>query len=430
MTEQAISASPAYSPRYKTYLLLLLALILAFNYVDRLALGIVLENIKADLELTDTQLGFLSGIAFALFYSVMGIPIARWADRGDRVLIISSTAALWSVAVAACASAMNFTHLLLIRVAVAIGEAGCTPPALSLIADHFARKERARATAIYGLGGPLSGLFGFFLAGWLNEAVGWRMTFVILGLPGLALAALAWFTLREPRRDSPRTATSEAPRLSEVFSHLRRTRSFVTLLAAISVLFFFFYGILQWQPAFFMRSHGLSSSEVGLWFALMFGGGGLAGLYLGGELSTRFAANNEALQLKLTGVAIVIAGVASLGIYLASDHHVAFLLLGLHVLALNMMNGPIFGTLQTLVPERMRAMAFALIYLFANLIGLGLGPLAAGAFSDALRPQFGDESLRSALLLLTPGYLVAAWLSWRASSTIASDIALTAPTQP
>src|SRR5690349_15063721 len=178
-------------PAYRNYLLGVLSVVLAFNFVDRLALGLMLEAIKVDLHLSDTQLGLLTGIAFALFYSVMGIPIARWADRGNRVTIITVTTALWSVAVALCGMAGSFVQLLLIRVAVAVGEAGCVPPAFSLMADYFSRAERPRATAIYGLGGPLSGIVGFFLAGALYEIYGWRVTFVLLATPGLVLATLA-----------------------------------------------------------------------------------------------------------------------------------------------------------------------------------------------------------------------------------------------
>src|SRR5580704_16172504 len=168
---------------YKKYLLGVLLVILAFNSVDGLALGLVLQDIKVDLSLTDSQLGLLSGIAFALFYSVMGIPIARWADRGNRVTIISLTAAVWSVMVALCGMAASFTQLLLIRVGVAIGEAGCIPPAHSLIADYFGRAERPKAVAIYMLAGSLTTLIGYFVAGWLSEFYGWRAMFILLGLP-------------------------------------------------------------------------------------------------------------------------------------------------------------------------------------------------------------------------------------------------------
>src|SRR5688500_2799534 len=187
--------------RYKQYLLAVLLVVLASNYVDRLALGLLLQDIKVDLSLSDTQLGLLSGIAFALFYSVMGIPIARWADRGNRVTIITLTTALWSAAVALCGVAGSFLQLMMMRIGVAVGEAGCMPPAHSLIPDYFTRAERPRAVAIYMLGWPLSVVVGYFLAGWLNELYGWRITFMMLGVPGLGLAASAWFILKEPRRE-------------------------------------------------------------------------------------------------------------------------------------------------------------------------------------------------------------------------------------
>jgi predicted MFS family arabinose efflux permease len=275
---------------YKQYLLIVLMVILAFNYLDRMALGIVLQNIKTDLGLTDTQLGFLSGIAFALFYSVMGIPIARWADRGNRVTIISLTTALWSAA-------------------VAVGEAGCIPPAHSLIADHFSREERPRAVARYMLGVPLSLTVGYFAAGWLNELYGWRATFVIIGLPGLLLAALARFTLKEPRRmkaaftaadaSPPQAALSPSAELSfkEVCGALWSNPAFRHLLMCFSVWYFFGYGLQQWIPAFFIRSHGLQTGELGSWFALIYGVGGGLGVYLGGEWAARYAAGKERLQL-------------------------------------------------------------------------------------------------------------------------------------
>lgn len=415
---------------YKHYLLGLLLVILVFNYLDRMALGIVLQDIKVDLGLTDTQLGLLSGIAFALFYSVMGVPIARWADRGNRVTIITLTTALWSVAVALCGLAGNFAQLLMIRVGVAVGEAGCIPPAFSLMADYFNRAERPRASAIYGLGGPLSALIGFFLAGWFNELYGWRMTFALLGAPGLLLAALAFWTLKEPRRlaeASPddaqaRSTSAKPPAFKEVAVKLWTNRTYRHLLVCLSVISFFGYGILQWQPAFFLRSYGLSSGQVGLWMALAIGGGGLVGSYLGGEVASRYAMHNERRQFRGMAVAIAVAGLISTCAYLSSNAHVAFALCGLVFTGVASANGPIFATIQTLIPERMRAVAFALTYLFSNLIGMGLGPLAAGALSDSLHSAWGEESLRYALLMLSPGYLWAAWHAWRASKSVTDDI--------
>lgn len=417
---------------HRHYLLVVLTIILVFNLLDRLALGLLLQEIKSDLNLSDTQLGVLGGIAFALFYSVMGVPIARWADRGNRVLIISLTAALWSVAVALCGGATTFLQLLLIRVVVAVGEAGCIPPAFSLIADYFNRAERPRAAAIYGLGGPIAGVVGYFLAGWLNELYGWRMTFVLLGAPGLLLAALAWFTLREPRnanRSSTAAALAQSahaepqPSLKEVMVTLWTNATFRHLLLALSVMFFFNYGVVMWQPAFFIRSHGMTTSEIGTWLALTAGIAGIAGTYLGGDLASRYAANNERLQLRAMAIAVAVAGALSCFIYITPNITVAFLLNALFGLGMVTVNGPLFATIQTLVPERMRAVSFALVYLFSNLIGMGLGPLAAGALSDAFRPSLGDESLRYALLCLSPGYLWVAWHAWKASNTVTSDLA-------
>jgi MFS transporter, Spinster family, sphingosine-1-phosphate transporter len=425
---------------YKNRLLAVLMVILAFNYVDRFALGVVLEDIKLDLQLSDTQLGFLSGIAFALFYAVMGIPIARWADRGNRVTIITLTTALWSAAVALCGVAGNFAQLLLIRVGVAVGEAGCIPPAHSLIADTFSRAERPRAVARYLLGTPLALIVGYFAAGWLNELYGWRTTFIILGLPGLALALLARLTLKEPRiiatgptaLRTPGTAGAHSPQPTAraVLTTLLANATFRHLMLCYSIWYFFGYGLLQWQPTFFIRSHGLHSGELGIWLAIVYGGGGLLGTYIGGELASRYATNNERLQLIAVGALFIVFSVFNIGSYLAPNHYLAFASLTIASVGGQMTNGPFLATIQTLVPGHMRAMSLALLYLLANFIGMGLGPLAAGALSDALRPWAGEESLRYALLVFCPGYFWAAWHLWRASLTVERDVAMVGERHP
>jgi MFS transporter, Spinster family, sphingosine-1-phosphate transporter len=414
------------TPTYRNYLLTLLLVILAFNYVDRLTLGLVLQDIKADFDLSDTQLGLLSGIAFALFYSLLGIPIARWADRGNRVTIISLTTALWCVGLAVCGVAGNFVQLLLIRIGIAVGEAGCIPPAHSLIADHFTRAERPRAVSRYMLGGPLSALIGYILAGWLNEFYGWRITFILLSLPGLVLAALAWLTLREPRSQqharSHTVHTRAQPGFMEVCRVLFANATFRSLLLAYAIMSFFNYGIVKWQPTFFVRTFGLETGEIGTWFAVTYGLGGLLGTHLGGEWASRYAANNEPVQLKAMAGASCSFGIIWALIYLSSNQYVALGLMGLAVIAVMTTTGPLFATLQSLVPERMRATSIAFVYLFANLIGMGLGPLAVGMLSDVLRSHAGENSLRYALLLLCPGYFWAAWHLWRGSRTVHRDL--------
>lgn len=409
---------------YKRYLLILLTVIFAFNMVDRLALGLALENIKADLSLSDTQLGLLSGIAFALFYAIMGIPIAAWADRGNRRTIITVTTAIWSVAVALCGLATNFVQMLLIRVGVGVGEAGCIPPAHSLIAENFSRDERPRAAAIYAMGSPIAFVIGYVLAGWLNEMFGWRWMFVILGVPGVVLALLARLTLREPRLANAKTPVSkQSASLTEVCATLVRNRTFRHLLACYSVVFFFAYGISLWQPTFFIRSYQLTSGEVGTWFALIYGVGGISGTYLGGAWATRYAAGNERRQLQAVALAKVASGTLQFLAYISMNLYLSIALLTVAVLVGASIYGPVLATIQTLVPERMRAMAIAIVYFFANLIGMGLGPLAAGMLSDAFGASAGTESLRYALLLLCPGLLWAAWHAWRASMSVTDDLA-------
>lgn len=408
-------------------LLALLTVILAFNYVDRVALGVLLLDIKVDLALSDTQLGLLTGIAFAVFYSVMGIPIARWADHGNRVTIIALTTGLWSVAVAVCAGAANFTQLLFMRMGVAVGEAGCYPPALSLISDYFGRTERPRAVAYYMLGPPLALVIGYFSAGWLNEYYGWRTTFLLVGAPGVVLAVLAALTLKEPRRSEVRNAgpASKGPApvvpkagLNEVFRTLWANDAFRHIFFCFSVWGFFGYGIMQWLPAFFIRSHQLSTGELGTWLAVTYGGGSVLGTWLGGEVASRYAANNERLQFVSMALMYVAAAVFWGGVYLAPDRYWAFAALAIAALGSGTANGPLFAATQMLVPPRTRAMSISLMYLFCNLIGLGLGPLAVGALSDALRPWLGEESLRYALLVFSPGYFWCAWHLWRASRAV------------
>jgi MFS family permease len=426
---------------YKNYLLAVLMLTLAFNWQDRLALGLVLQDIKADLSLSDTQLGLLTGIAFALLYSVMGIPLARWADRGNRATLIALTVAVWSLMVSLCSVAASFVQLLIIRMGVAVGEAGCMPGAHSLIPDYFSRAERPRAVSIFLLGTPLSLVTGSFLAGWLNQLYGWRVMFMLLGVPGLGLAVLVRLTLREPRCDksacesigssatSPHAdeqriiAPSKTATLHEIVVTLWANRTYRQILMNFAVASFFNYGILQWQPTFFIRSYHFHTGELGSWFSLLYGFGGLVGTYLGGHLAYRYAAHDERLQLKAMAVVSFATTVSFSAVYLSRSPYTAFAFLGLLCVVGSAMNAPLFAMIQSLVPERMRAMSIALIFLCGNLIGMGLGPLMVGVASDAFRSSAGEESLRYALLLFCPGFCWAGWHLWRGSKSVMDDLA-------
>jgi len=418
------------STRYRSYALCLLTGILAFNYVDRFALGVLAQDIKVSLHLSDTELGLLTGIVFAAFYAVMGIPIARWADRGNRVHVISLTVATWGAAVAACGLAANVVQFALLRMTVAVGEAGCYPPSLSLISDLFGRAERPKAISLFLLGSPIALTVGYFAAGWLDQYFGWRTTFILIGSAGAPLALLVILTLREPRRSPqiPGSTAEPAPigeaalPFGEVIAHLWRNQAYRNLFLSFSVWGFFGYGILQWLPAYFERSYHLTGGALGTWLAIIDGGAALLGTWLGGELAFRYAAQNERLQLAALAFLYGSLSIFGLATYLAPNAGLALTALGISAFVGGLTNGPIFSATQTLVPPRMRAMSISLLYLFCNLVGMGLGPLAVGALSDALHASFGKESLRIALVVFCPGYIWCAWHVWLASRSVTADI--------
>jgi MFS family permease len=406
----------------------ILLLVLTFDYVPWHAQGLLLQNIKVDLSLSDAQLGILSGIAFALFYSVLGIPLARLADRGNRVKIIAVSAVLCGIALALCGIVGSFTQLLFARIGVAVGEAGCIPPAHSLIAESFDRSERTRAFSIYQLGVPLSTLLATAAAGWLNELYGWRTTFILLGLPGIPLGLLAWLTLREPDRRGGAAALkrqADEPR-AQSFWHvcgvLWRNVTFRNVLFGYSIGAFASLGINQWSATFFRRSYGLETGELGMWLASIWGFGGLLGVYLSGVLVSRYADCNERLQLRGVALAQAFFGVMSVGVYAAPTPHLAFIFMALGVVVVFLSQAPLFAVIQTIVPNDTRAMSIALIFLLSNLVGVGFGPLAVGIVSDALRHWAGNESLRYAILALSPGSTVAGWFFWRASKSVTRDV--------
>jgi MFS family permease len=282
------------SSSYKQYLLFILGAILAIEQVDSIAFGLLLQSIKVSLDLSDSQLGFLSGMAFALFYATLGVPIGRWADRGNRVVIISATTILWSIMVALTSSARSFLQLLLVRIGVAVGESGCTPPSYSLIGDYFSRGERERAMGKYLLAGATSVIVGNFVCGWLGQAYGWRAVFLPVAVPGLALAIVALLTVKEPRalkandtwpqgdrvamshgRSIPAKPTTDEIGVWRASVTLFQNATFRNLMIGWSICWFFGNGIGQWQPAYFMRSFHAGAGEVGTWFSLIYGVGGL-----------------------------------------------------------------------------------------------------------------------------------------------------------
>jgi len=408
--------------KYKYYLLGLLTIVAVFNYLDRFVLSLLLEPIKQDFQLNDSQLGLLTGFAFALFYAVAGVPIARWADTGNRNTIVSVTTGLWSCMLALSALVGSFTQLLLVRIGVAVGEAGCLPSAQSWISDYFDRTERPRAIAIYFMCFPIALIIGYLGGGWLAEQFSWRIIFLLIGLPGIALAILVKFTLPESRINKKVTSHPHIPSLSSVVKTLWRQRTFPHIVAAFLAAYLFGTGILIWLPSFFIRSHSMGIGEIGAWLALTNGVCGIVGTYLGGFLSTRYAVGRESLHMRAASLSFVAASLLYMVVYLTPNVHIALACIAALVFLGSLTTGVIFSAIQNLVSPRMRSVAVALVFLLANLIGEGMGPILAGVISDVLTPMFGQESLRYALMLLSPGYLWAAYHYWKAGNTIEADI--------
>lgn len=379
-----------FSPAYKTYGLALMTTVWAVSCVDRNLMMLLMQPIKQDLQLTDTQLGFLTGIAFAAFYATAGIGIARWADRGNRVTVTSLAIGSWSLTVMACVLVGSYVQLVFARIAAAVGEAGCNPPTYSLIGDYFPESaERARAMAIYMTAGPLASLGSFVLGGWLNDRYGWRMTFLLMSIPGLVLAAIVRLTLIEPRRQRSLAQADQVrplPSMKQVLATLWHRQSLRHLSIALILLVTLAMGMAQWYAAFLMRSHGMRTSELGVWLGLVFGLGGMTGVLTGGYVAARWFANNEAAQMRLSAAAVASLVVFYVAFLTVPDQHQALIILVPLMVTIYFFTGPTYALMQRLVPDGMRATMMAVIMLLANLIGMGIGPQLVGVLSDALAP--------------------------------------------
>lgn len=397
-------AGGAFAPGYRNYALAILFLGYVVNFVDRSILAILLEPIKQDLVLNDTQLGLLGGLAFALFYTTLGIPIAALADRWSRVKILSIAMVVWSGMTALCGFAQSFWMLLLARIGVGVGEAGASPPSHSLISDYFPIETRATALSIYALGIPFGSMVGNFVGGWGAEALGWRHTFVLVGVPGIFVALVIWLTLREPPRgmaDRHLVKDDEpAPGVKEVIARLWQRVSFRHIAFAAGLHAFVGYGAGTWNAPFLIRSHEMPITEVGSWLALISGIGAIGtflGGYLADKLSDRFDDRRWYMWVPgwSTIVMVPFQFVAYLygGIWAVIPSLMVVSILG------GMYLGPSFAMTQALVSLRMRAVASAILLFMLNIIGMGMGPYLVGVASDLLAADAGIHSLRYALCL-------------------------------
>jgi predicted MFS family arabinose efflux permease len=397
--------------------LLLLAYI--FNFLDRQILGILAQPIKADLHLTDTQFGAIGGLAFALLYSLLGIPLALLADRTRRSAVVAGALAVWSGFTALCGLAGGFWHLFLFRLGVGIGEAGGVAPSYALIADYFPPQRRARALAIYSLGVPIGLGLGTLLGAYIAHWVSWRAAFLTMGVAGLLLAPVMLIVVRDlPAADRPRQA--QAP-LGQVFPILARKPSFWLMAFASAFSSLSGYGLALWTPSVLMRSFGLEIVATGQFMGSLLLIGGTAGVFGGGWLADRFGPKDLRWYARLPAIAWLITTPAFLLGFASPNLMIAWPLL-LIPNALNILwLGPVTTAVQHLAPQRMRSTASASFLLINNLIGLGVGPLLIGRVSDLLKARYGLESLRYAAMGSTLFYLLAAALMLIAVRTLRRD---------
>jgi predicted MFS family arabinose efflux permease len=386
-------------------LLSVLSIVNLLNYVDRISLSLLLEPIKKELALSDGQMGLLSGVAFSLFYALLGIPIARIADRGGKTWLLPLCVFLWSLMTMASGLATSFVALFLARMLVGVGEAGCSPTSFSIIAENFAPQRRPVAISIFQAGGLLGVSIGMVAAGFAAEALGWRMAMILVGAAGIPVAVLAWLTLRGiPEERGPERHSSAFKDIGQLLAQ----KHFRSIVFGISLAAFGSYSVLQWLPAFFMRVHHLPIGRVGVLMALSTGGGGIVGMLAGGFGSRRLLAKDVRWDLRLPAITYAISAPLFLAMLLTSSTALA-MVLNFAATAVSASGGGIaLAALQRFTGEGRRATANALMLMVSALFGVGLGPLFVGYASDLAAPYLGTGSLRLALALSTLSFVIAA----------------------
>ena len=405
---------------YRYYVLVVLMMTYVFSYMDRYIMSILLEDVKAEFGFSDLQLGMLSGLAFALLYSTLGIPIARLADRSNRVRIISIAVSVWSIFTALCGAATGFWTLFLARLGVGVGEAGGLAPAHSTLADYFKKEELSRALAVYGLGPSLGAVAGLMIGGAIADAFGWRAAFIAVGLPGVLLAALTYLTVREPKRGAmdPGHVPPENPdNIKTTLSKLWQNRTYVYVNLGHALSIVTMYSITVWLPALFLRNTDFSRSEVGATIGLITLVGGVLGTLSGGFIADYLAKRDERWRAWVSMIAVIASAPVLAAALLATDAQSLTILMGMGIFVFQVSFVPGLAIVQIVVEPGQRAMAAAFVFFLANFIGLGIGPVIVGAISDALAPQFNETSINIALMIMLSFLVVASlcfWLSSRA----------------
>ena len=389
------------SSGYGLWALMLLLAINSVNFIDRTIVNILSQPIKAELHLDDWQIGLMGGLTFALFYATLGLPIARLAERKSRVNIISMAVAAWSVMTGLCGLAPNFAVLLMCRVGVGVGEAGCSPPAHSLLSDYFPPNRRATALSIFSLGVPVGALIGAVFGGWAGQSLGWRYTIMLAAVPGVLLAILAKLTLREPARGgtelkaaAPVDAAEKPPSLMDVARRLFSRRTFWHIAAGATLASFAGYGIGQFSAAYFVREYGLGLKTVGLVFGMIGGVSAGVGTLLGGLLTDFAGKHDKRWYVFVPAIGLIVAAPLYMLGYAQSHWPIAAGLLLLPGIFHYTFLGPSFAVTHSMVQPRMRATASAVLVLIMTLLGMGLGPLLVGVAGDLLANRAFDGDFR------------------------------------
>ena len=420
----ATDARDEISPGYANYVLGALFTVNVFNFVDRQVLSIFIGPIKAEFGVSDTSMGFLVGFGFALFYTVAGIPIARWADRGTRRTIIAIGLALWSAMTVASGLARSFLQLALARIFVGVGEAAASPPSHSLLSDYFPLNRRATAIGIYSSGVYVGSAIAYLFGGLLRANFDWRTAFYTLGAPGLLFALIIRFTVREPRRGRTEASadSAETTTLGETLRFLLTCRSWIYMMLACLVLSITGFGVLMWSYEFYGRVHGMDPIDIGVWLALVVGGGGSLGVYLGGRLADRLGESDPAWYLRLPAI-VNLASLPFAYVFLMSDssgRSLAFFFvfytgINVYVPAMHAMN-------QNLSRLRMRATTAAITQFVVNLSGAGFGPFLVGMLNDYFAPRYGDDAIRYSFAVIVASGAIGSVFLYLSSRSVAADL--------
>jgi len=408
------------SNKYRAYVLVLLMLTYLFSFMDRQILSILIEDIGNDFTLNDTQRGLLMGLAFALFYAGLGVPVAWLADRANRKNIIAAAVTVWSIATALCALATGFWSLFAARVGVGVGEAGGTPPAHSILGDYFRKSELTRALSIYSTGPALGAALGLMAGGWLADQIGWRMTFVVVGLPGVLLGIIVYFTIREPRRG--RFVVDEAvPVVSrgftEPFVSIFKQPAYVGALNGLTLQLMAGTILMSWAAVIMIRTFDASTSQAGFLLGLVILFGSPPGMLAGGFLSDKLAIRDARWMARIPAITIFLAMPFYLGAMFVSNIYLMAVLIGIGAFFIGFSFAPSMGIIQTVVKPDERALASAIFFLTSSLVGLGFGPILSGWISDLLQSTHGQSSINISVAitqcLYVPSALFFYWTSFK-----------------